>query len=243
MSDFDDFDRFDPIDSALGSRLRDLTADHDIDANAVLAEMRPVLRRARQQRRARVAASGLASVMVVAAVGFSIAGNKNGTRPIDFQSSTTLSSSNTSTPQDSTQTTGRTSTTPTFANGSTATTRTGPPGSSTNTTTPTTGSTDPTGTRGSTDSTSHSSSTTQPSTTTVTHPQTQTINGLGGSVTVTFTSTTITVRSYNAAGGYSAIVKTDDPDRYRVRFSNGTKTTDIDVRVHNGALEPVVQEN
>ena len=69
-NEMDDFG-FDPIDTALGARLR-AAAPEAGDADAVLAGMRPRLARARRRRQTGFVAAGAAALVLVAALPFAV---------------------------------------------------------------------------------------------------------------------------------------------------------------------------
>lgn len=220
--------RFDPVDDELRRRF-DAQARPEGDPDAVLDQLRPRFRRARQRRRA--AFTGAAALVAVVVVGASVAlgGTGGGDGSVRVPPATkpdrTVPSVVTTLPQATVTTAGGTgaiggteapqATTPTGSDDPAAN---GPPG---------TGAVPP------------PAPTTAPAV-----PQTPTYSSAGGSITVNFDGAgTVSLASSSPAPGFTAEVHDNGPTRVEVRFSNGQTEWRIRVDVVNGALQPEITQH
>jgi hypothetical protein len=220
--------RFDPVDDELRRRF-DAQARPEGDPDAVLDQLRPRFRRARQRRRA--AFAGAAALGVVAVLGASMilgdAGGGDG--PVRTPPATkpdgTVPSVVTTLPQP----------TVTTAGGAGSTDGTEAPPATT-----------PTGNDGATGNGSSGLGEVPPPAPTAAPatPQTPTYSSAGGSITVSFDgSSTVSLASSSPAPGFTTEVHDNGPTRVEVRFSDGQVEWRIRADMVNGALAPEITQH
>ena len=226
-------DERDDLDRALAAGLGRL-GDGTDDPDAVLAAMRPRLRRARTRHRVAIASVAVASVLGVAGIAAALNGANPAQRHVSVAtapSTTTLDNNATSTTRasDVSSTTVPTRPTPTTA---------APP------TTPTTdnhggGSNSGPGSHGSGPGPSggnNNGGVVGPTpTTTAAPPQEQSCDEPGGSATVRYTNGKVTLVSYTVKPGYTLKDKLVASDRVELQFDGPTQSR-IEIRVENGHL-------
>ncbi len=219
--------RFDPVDDELRRRF-DARSRPEGDPDAVLDQLGPRLRRARQRRRAAfTGAAALGAVLVLgAAVALGGGGGDGSVRtPPATGPDRTVPTVVTTVPQP----------TVTTADGAGTTDGTSAPQP-----TPPTGSDGTTG-----NGSSGSGEATPPApTAALPVPQTPTYSSAGGSITVNFDGgSTVSLASSSPAAGFTAEVHDNGPTRVEVRFSNGQTEWRIRVDVVNGALQPEITQH
>jgi hypothetical protein len=216
--------RFDPVDDELRRRF-DAQARPEGDPDAVLDQLQPRFRRARQRRRA--AFTGAAALVAVVVLGASVAlagggGDGRVRTPPATKPAGTVPTVVTTLPQPTVTTTGD-------AGATAAPQATTPTGSST-----------PTG-----NGSSGNGEVPPPAPTAAPAvPQTATYDSAGGSITVNFDgSSTVSLASSSPAAGFTAAVHDNGPTRVEVRFSDGQTEWRIRVDVVNGALAPEITQH
>jgi hypothetical protein len=219
--------RFDPVDDELRRRF-DAQARPEGDPDAVLEQLRPRFRRARQRRRAAFTGAAALVAVVVLAASVALGGGGGGGRvrtPPATKPAGTVPTVVTTLPQPTVTTTGDAG-----ATGGTAAPQA---------TTPT-GSSAPAG-----NGPSGNGEVPPPAPTAAPAvPQTPTYNSAGGSITVNFDgSSTVSLASSSPAAGFTAAVHDNGPTRVEVRFSDGQTEWRIRVDVVNGALAPEITQH
>jgi hypothetical protein len=213
-------DEFDPLDDTLADGLRALApSEFTLDADRTLGEMRPRLRRARNQRRLAVTTSVLGALVVVVGGATLVRSDPSGQVDVRGGSQPSVSAPG---PSTTTRLPPTTTTVPRNATTVPKPSATVPSG------TPMTGNPTPTTPR-----------TTPPPAA----PQTKTYAAQGGRVTIRFANGRLTLVSSVPAPGFAAEVHNRDPDDVEVRFDNGDHESRIRVRVVNGRLTPEISEN
>ncbi len=218
--------RFDPVDDELRRRLGDQAPDPG-DADLVLDELRPRLRRARTRRRAALsgALATVAILLVLAVVALSGGGGTGSVRTPPASGGGDLS------PRPGVTTTLREPTVTTLDDH-------GSSGSGADDSTVTTSGTDDgTGGTGAVTPGADPVAPTAPTARQESYPST------GGAIVVTSDGTTISLVSQSAATGYTAEVHDNGPTRVEVRFSNGQTEWRIRVDLVNGELVPEISQH
>lgn len=218
------------IDRTLREQLQEL-APRDDDTESALTTLAPRAHRARRRRRAAAVVAG-SGVVALSFVGLAtLAGSSNPN--VEIVPPATQPSVTTPT-TDAT----RGSTTNPSTPAETPATSTPGSGSRPDDTAP-----EDSTPAGSNPSTTPGAGTTPTSQTTVAGSSEHTYTGTGGSVTVRFDGTALTLVSSRPSAGFTAEVAHEEPDRIEVRFQSEIHETRIEVRVEGGALVPRVEEN
>jgi hypothetical protein len=219
--------RFDPIDDELRRRF-DAQARPDVDPDVVLDQLRPRFQRARARRRAAITgAAAIVAVVVLAAslaLGSSSGGDGSVRTPPATKPDRTAPTVVTPVPQPTVTTTGGAGST----DGTAATAPSAPTGGN--------------GTEG-TGSSGNGGAIPPAPTTAPRVAQTPSYSSAGGSITVNFDGTSVSLVSNSPAAGFTAAVHDNGPTRVEVRFSNGQTEWRIRVDVVNGQLQPEITQH
>lgn len=223
--------RFDPVDDELRRRFGE-EARHTGEADAVLDDLRPRLRRARTRRRVALSsalATAAAAVVIVVAFAFGGGGGTGSVRTPpagggDRRPNPTVT---TSVPQPTVTSLddhgGDKGGNGSAADGGTTQSETSVPSAAA-----------PPATDGGTP-------TSAPATVPTAH--TQTYTSTGGSIVVNFDGSVVSLSSSSPAAGFTAAVHDNGPTRVEVRFTDGQTEWRIRVDVVNGALQPEITQH
>jgi hypothetical protein len=215
--------RFDPVDDALRRRFAD-GAPAGPDADTVLGDLRPRLRRARNQRRAVFSGALAAAAVVVVLLVLAFAGGggtgsvrtppaSGGRNPDRGAAITTVPQPTVTTVDDN-----------------------GSGGSGADDTAPS-----PTADTGAALPGAGPVPETVPTTTPAATPASY--SSAGGSIVVNFDGSTVSLASSSPAAGFTAEVHDNGPSRVEVRFTNGATEWRIRVDVENGALSDDITQH
>jgi hypothetical protein len=217
----------DDLDRALGSGLAGLAPDPG-DPDAVLASLRPRLRRARTRHRV-ARASTLIAALVFLGSAAAVATNRGTTGHVSVAAPKTTTSSRGA----------RTHASTTTASAPRPTTSLPPRGTDSSSTTLRVVAPPASSDRSGPAAHSPSGSTTTVAPTASVH----TYSSPGGTLTVRYRPGALTIVSYHATPGYTAEVSSAQPDDIEVRFSDDEHEFQIRVRVDNGKLVREISED